>query len=434
MKLPPLKVCRSIRKLYNRFQRAENEQIAATARQKIEEKLAKHGLKWEDLDAVLKKADRSDKVPPDQFNVLNLLDGFISKYAWIPNEERLTGALWVLHSHVFDHYNVTPRLALLSPVFGCGKTTLLVLIEHLVADPSRYDNVSAALVYRLVSFVGSRTLLLDEGNNQGLLDDRVLRSALNANRRGSKFGRATGRSDGIRDYNAYMPIAIAARGKLPNDLTQRCITIHMQRCPANIQLERLDELSPEFLQAVAALRDEIRKWRNTCLLEPNPENPLKNRRADNWRPLLAIADSLDRGDEAREAALVLSKGLPDEDPRVYLLEDIRDVFDALGVDRIFSKDLLEKLRALEGEIWLDWRGPNEDQQPHPLNASELARLLRDFQIYPRTISQLGGRDTRGPSGRGYFREDFESAWASYCTPRAANAPTHQRTIKLIGND
>src|SRR6516225_2254712 len=132
MKLPPLKVCRSIRKLHHRFLRAENEQIRATARQKIETKLAKHGLKWENLDAVLKKADQADHSTQDQYNLLNVIDWFIAKYGWMPDEERLAFSLWILHTYVYDQYNITPRLALLSPVAGCGKTTLIALLELLV--------------------------------------------------------------------------------------------------------------------------------------------------------------------------------------------------------------------------------------------------------------------------------------------------------------
>jgi hypothetical protein len=79
-------------------------------------------------------------------------------------------ALWVLHAYVFDRFNITPRLALLSPVFGCGKTTLLILLELLVSNPARYDNVSAALVYRLLRSAQSRTLLLDEGD---MLDRQI---------------------------------------------------------------------------------------------------------------------------------------------------------------------------------------------------------------------------------------------------------------------
>jgi len=256
---------------------------------------------------------------------------------------------------------------------------------------------------------------------------------LNANRRGSPVGRAAGK-EGTKTYWTYAPIAIAAIGKLTNTLTQRSIIINMQRRPPDVSLERLNELDPTFLMGMGLIRDEIRKWVNTSKLEQDPENPVINRYADNWRPLLAIADSLDRGDEAREAALAMCAGLPDEDPKVDLLMDIRDIFDALGVDRVFSRDLLEKLHDLEAGMWLEWQGPQGDQQPHKLTASEMARMLRDFKIKSRTISPLGGRATRGPSAQGYWRSDFESAWASYCTPRAANAPTHQRTMKLIGND
>src|SRR5262249_2022964 len=219
--------------------------------------------------------------------------------------------------------------------------------------------------------------------------------------------------------------------KLTHTLTQRCIIINMQKCPPGVHLERLNELDPEFQMGMGLIRDEIRKWVNICNLDPDPDIPVINRYADNWRPLIAIADSLGYGHEAREAALIMCAGLPDEDPKVDLLMDVRDIFDELGVDRIFSKDLLEKLHEIEAGMWLEWQGPNGDQQPHKLTANEMARMLRDFKIKSRTVSPLGGRSSRGPSAQGYFRKDFESAWASYCTPRAANAPTHPRTIRLI---
>ena len=95
-------------------------------------------------------------------------------------------ALWVLHTYIYDRYTFTPRLALLSPVFGCGKTTLLALIERLAHDPyPRFTNVTAASLYRLMSEGGNTTILLDEGNNQALLGDKVdktLRAVLNSNK------------------------------------------------------------------------------------------------------------------------------------------------------------------------------------------------------------------------------------------------------------
>jgi Protein of unknown function (DUF3631) len=430
MKLPHKRVCISIRKLHERYVRAENEHIKETARQKLEARLAKYGLKWEDLDAVLKKADQADPHPHD---ILILLISLTHKYLWMTPEERIAYSLWALHTYVYRRYNKTPRLAFLSPVAGCGKTEAMKLLEQIVNRPSPvYVNVSPALVYRLLDDVIPPTLLLDEGDNLGIFQDRVLRSVLNANRQGSPVGRAVG-SSGTRAYDTFAPIAIAAIGRLTNTLTQRSIIINMQRYPANAPpLERLNEKDPQFLMEMGVIREEIRKWVNTCELEQNPETPVVNRYADNWRPLIAIADSLGRGDEAREAAIAMCAGLPDDDPKVDLLMDIRDVFDGPpSIDRIFSKDLLEKLHEIESGMWQEWRGPQGDLQPHPLTARELARTLVDFKIKPRTVHPLGSRDTRGPSAMGYFRKDFESAWASYCTSRAGHPPTHQPTMKLI---
>jgi hypothetical protein len=318
---------------------------------------------------------------------------------------------------------------LLSPVFGCGKTTLLILVEQLVNNPLLYTHTSAAAIFRALEM--PRTMLLDEGNNLGLLQDRIMRTVLNSNRRGSKIARAAGRS-GTRTYPTFTPIAIAAKGHaLPNDLVQRGVIVHMQKPPPGVELERFDE--SELSVEMAIFRDEIRKWSENCGLNPDPELPLNWRAADNWRVMIAIADDFGRGDEARKAALVLSGGLTDEDPALLLLIDIRTIFDMLGTDRISSSELLGKLHALEEGMWLEWRGPNDDQQPHSLTATELARMLGGsklgggFGIRPHTIWPLGGRNARGASKKGYFRGDFERAWAAYCP---GGTPAHRHTLKV----
>jgi hypothetical protein len=164
----------------------ENANEADNARIKIEEFLAARGLTWDDRDRLLGRG-----------NVLRVVEDILEEYIWTTPEERLAIALWVLHTHVYEKYKITPRLALLSPVFGCGKTTLMILMEHLVANPSRYDNVSAALVYRQIHSAIPPTLLLDEANNLNIFHDNHLRAVLNTNRHGSKIGRAIG-PDGIK--------------------------------------------------------------------------------------------------------------------------------------------------------------------------------------------------------------------------------------------
>src|SRR5262245_20196080 len=97
----------------------------------------------------------------------------------------------------------------------------------------------------------------------------------------------------------------------------------------------------------------------------------RNRVADNWRVLFAIADDLGHGEAARAAAITLSANRPDEDPGVVLLGDIQTIFWRLGVDRIASAVLIEVLLELDDRMWADWRGVNDDRPPRKLSQSEL---------------------------------------------------------------
>jgi hypothetical protein len=331
-------------------------------------------------------------------------------------------ALWTLHCHVFGRYAVTPRLALLSPVRGCGKTTALILLEALAADPDRSGNVTAAAIYHLLAH-REHTLLLDEADNLGLLNNPTLRAVFNeGHRRGGNVRRfVDGQS---RKFLVFAPLAVAAIGMLPLPLMHRAVIINMQRhAQTDAPLERLDEHDPRL----AAARTEIQKWAAACTLAREPEMPpeLHNRAADNWRVLLAIADDLGHGEAARAAAIALSANRLDEDAGVILLTDIRAAFDALGVDRIASATLVEALLALEDSLWHDWRGLKDDRPARKLNQSELARLLRPFDIRPRTI-----RHADSKTSRGYLRDQFEAAWAAYCP--AADTPTQPSNfIRLL---
>jgi hypothetical protein len=223
-------------------------------------------------------------------------------------------------------------------------------------------------------------------------------------------------------YPTFAPLAVTAIGMMPLPLLHRAIIINMQR--ASVRLERFDENNCKF----AASREQIARWATTCSLAQDPDMPpsLRNRAADNWRVLFAIADDLGHGEEARAAAVALNSGRLDEDPGVLLLIDIRVVFEALGVDRIVSTALVEVLHGLDDRMWMDWRGPNDDRPPHKLNQAELARLLRGLGIRPKTIWPVP-RQPGSKSGRGYMRSQFEEAWAAYCP--AGDTTTH--TGKVI---
>jgi hypothetical protein len=112
---------------------------------------------------------------------------------------------------------------------------------------------------------------------------------------------------------------------------------------------------------------------------------------------------------------------------VVALADIRYIFDERSVDRISSADLVVAMHALDS-LWLDWRGPKDDRPPHKLNQSELARLLRPFNIRTRSIWPARRRrsDKHLKSQKGYWRADFETAWRAYCPD--AGTPAHGSKI------
>jgi Protein of unknown function (DUF3631) len=436
MTMPPPNVCRRIRGSFFLL-KSPNPGEARNARDRLNHLLLKWGLKWEDIAACVAIANEDDErraregrtsntaaapTPAtddgSHINVLDLVLRLVELHVDITPDERMAVALWILHTYVFGRFTISPRLALLSPVRGCGKTTLLILLELVCADPYRDDNISAAAIYHLL---GTReyTLLLDEGDNLGLFSNHVLRSVFNAgHRRGGSVTRfISGRP---RKYIVFAPLATAAIGTLPLPLMHRSVVINMQRHPpGGPTLQRLDELDPTFPK----LRGLIQRWASHCKLELDPKMPseLHNRAADNWRVLLAIADDLKHGAEgvrhdqlARAAAIALNAYMLEEDPAVIALTDIRYVFDEQRVDRIRSADLVAAMHALDS-LWLDWRGPKDDRPPHKLNQSELARLLRPFGIRPRSIWPAHRRrsDKHLRSAKGYWRVDFEPAWGAF---------------------
>src|SRR5579863_5019348 len=121
--LPPLDVRERIRKLHALLG-SSNENEARVANDKLKALLAEHRLTWNDLPAILAAVDPTapdaePTEPPDPQpalpNVLALIDRLIEEHISVTNDERMAAALWVLHTHVFDRFDNTPRLAILSP-------------------------------------------------------------------------------------------------------------------------------------------------------------------------------------------------------------------------------------------------------------------------------------------------------------------------------
>ncbi len=134
-----------------------------------------------------------------------------------------------------------------------------------------------------------------------------------------------------------------------------------------------------------------------------------NRRADNWRPLLAIAELAggDWPELAREAALTLDRPDAGQTYPVMLLSDLRTLFAERGVDRLSSAEIVTALAAQEGSPW-----PEYGRMGKPITPNALGKLLSGFGLSSRNI-RWGEPET---VVKGYMRSDFDDVFVNYLPP------------------
>jgi putative DNA primase/helicase len=342
--------------------------------------------------------------PVDGSELLTEIAATVRRFVAVPKHADTAIALWVLHTHAFEASPITPRLAITSPEKRCGKTTLLELVGALAPKPQMASNVSAAAVFRTIELCRP-TLLVDEADTF-LGENEELRGVLNSgHRRSGEVIRVREGRDGALEpvaFSTWAPVAIAMIGKLPGTLEDRAIRIAMRRRAAGEVVERW---RCDRLERFAPLVRKAARWaadHGGRLAEVEPEVPsaLHDRAADNWRPLLAIADAA--GGEwpklARAAALALSGGEDADSYATMVLEDVRALFAEQGdPDALGSKLIVEHLAKMEHRPW------PEISSGKPITTHKLARLLGRFEITPK----------HEEAGNVYRRERFVEAWSRY---------------------
>ncbi len=297
---------------------------------------------------------------PDRVDGAALLDEAVAtlrRFLSLPEYASEAIALWVLFAHAHDCFSTSPLLAFTSPAKRCGKTTGLQIVGEIVPRPLHAANVTPAAVFRSIDRF-SPTLLVDEADTF-LSEKEDLRGVLNAghSRRNAQLIRTVGEHHEVKAFSTWAPKAVALIGALPETLEDRSIVITMKR---RARGERLERLRNDRLDELRYLARKAATWtaaasRTLANADPGVPEALDDRAADNWRPLLAIADKAggEWPQRARKAALRLSAGR-DEDAgniQAQLLTDIHGAFE--GCDRLSSKALAEALRSLEDRPWAD---------------------------------------------------------------------------------
>jgi putative DNA primase/helicase len=331
-------------------------------------------------------------------------------------------ALWVAAAYMIDALQLMPMLLVTAPTMRAGKTTLLTLLGAIVPRALAASNLTGAVLARAIATYRP-TLLADEADTWLTDEASELRGILNAGhtRATAYILRCAPETHEPQRIPCFGARVLAMIRRPPATISDRAIAIALQRKRADepVQRMRLDRLHAEH----APLRRQWRRWADDHLaalrdLDPPVPAELHDRAADNWRPLLAVADLAGAWwpARARAAALELSGGEEaEETATIDLLRDIRDVFEERGVDVLASSDLASALVAMTDRPWAEW------SHGRPLTAAKLARQLATFSIAPH-VQRIG---TKTP--RAYRRAAFEDAWARYPPPNRNTATTPTNT-------
>ena len=346
-------------------------------------------------------------------------------------DDALVIALWVVFSWVHEEAAVhSPLLLVTSAEPESGKTTTLNLVSYLAPRAIASVEISKAALYRSIQ-LWRPSFIIDEfdtvlSSSDG--DKAELRSVINSGHvRGQGVIRCITDEHRPELFSTFAPKALGMIGrKLPPATLGRCIIIELRRRTKNETAERFAHKDDAEL---GDLRRRLRRWAmdNTDSLQievPMPQT-FDNRRADNWRVLLAISDlcsgAEDWGDKARAAATKVEGASDTTSIGVRLLADIKRIFDENKCEAILSATLVTKLKEDVEAPWAEWgRGKG-------LTQNSLAVLLSGGG--GRGRGSRGGFGIRSGDvhlpgdihGKGYKRSQFEEVWARYLADDTATS-------------
>lgn len=351
--------------------------------------------------------------------LLSAVEAFVRRYVIFPVEEGYpVVALWVAHTYVYGAFDSSPRLAVLSPDPGSGKTRVLELLELLCRNPLHAMSATPAALFR--SIPERPSILFDEvdaifGPKAGEHED--LRALLNAgHRKGAMALRceAGGKEIEVKKWPVYAPVALAGLGWLPDTLMSRSIILNMKKRRREEQVEPFRRR--KGLAESKPLRDGLRAWAKSgdpeSLRDAWAEMPgeVTDRDADVWEAMLLIADLA--GHEwpvvARKAAVEFvtrRKNSSSGSLGALLLKDLRTLFIEIGQKRVASRVLVDGLLEMEESPW------GKVVKGQPLDVNELARRLAPYDVRPTTVKTK--EDEKDVTAKGYKIEDFEDAWSRY---------------------
>ncbi|MDR3429989.1 DUF3631 domain-containing protein [Silvimonas sp.] len=320
---------------------------------------------------------------PTRVNGAAVLDdafALLCRYVIADRETLRAAALWCAMTWYADYATVLPLALITAPEKGCGKSTLLAAMSKLSKMALPASNLTSAVLFRAIE-KWHPALFIDEADTFMKENPELVGVINSGHTRDMAFTlRTVGDDYEPRKFSTWGPKAISGIGShsVAETITSRSVVLMMRRKLAGEQCENLRHRDPATFVMV---QRQFARWADDhgetfAGMRPTLDG-LSNRTADNWEPLLALAD-LAGGEWPRIARIAAHKltGSEDEAPSFNeeLLGDIKAVFERLKVDRIHSADLIEELCRDEEAAWATYN------RGRPVTGKQLSRRLKDFGI------------------------------------------------------
>lgn len=375
--------------------------------------------------------------------LLNDLRAFITRYVWFPSEHHAAVvALWIAHTWTVTAFYTTPRLILDSAEPGSGKTRVLELLALLCRSAKLTLSTTTAALYRRIAATTDEempppTILQDESDavfgKTTSPQTEDLRALFNAGyKRGATVDRCEGDAKNmkVREFPVFAPVAFAGlAGKMPATIVTRAVTLHMRRRRPGDPVAEYRERDAKLY--ATPLCDRLELWASQstdALAEARPAMPdgVRDRAAEVWEPLLAIADQAggDWPGIARAACRYFVVDSATEDEKLSLgqrlLRDIKTLLDTENATAMWSSDIIAKLIADPESEWRDLWGK-------PLDQRRLAKELGKYGVKSQNV-RIGigvskGYATDGPTG-------LHQAWEHWLTPSVSATSATSATLQV----
>lgn len=354
---------------------------------------------------------------PEPVVLASLLDEIAAtllRFVVMDKEQADAASLWVVHTYLLDAFDTSPIAIINAPEKACAKTLCQTILAQMSYRPLPAANASASALFRSIE-KWRPTIFFDEADTF-FRDNAELQGMVNAGYKRSGFvlrSEAVANTFEPRSFSVYSAKSIAGialERHLSDATMSRGVVLNLRRKMQHESVSRLRDADPGLFVLIASklLRFAADEFEQVRLARPVLPAKLNDRAQDNWEPLLAIAQCAGQGwvTRATTAALLISGA---NDAQVStgneLLADIQDVFEAKGVDKISSADLIQALCEIEDGAWATY------SNGRPISPRQLSKLLSTYKISPKTVRMKHG------TPKGYDLAQFADAFARYLAPR-----------------